>query len=487
MLKLFLFLASRIFLVFSQGGGDGNGGDRKGEEGGGGNDYTCDRCCAPSDPISILTLTIYLPVLVCSIILLPLIGFLMKKFEYSFFCLKRISKKYCFKNEFPEFSMYHGFYHQFGKWIYMPSISLNFNKNEVFGSGFDMIGKYEIKGEIKTNSKIQVINNNDESIDAEQKNDCWLCIWKKKYEFEDNSNFLIPRQNFDHAITLTLLASQIPNSNKPGFLGKYFVPFNKTEGVWYILPVEIKCDPETFLKPKYSKRLLLVYFALGFFNIVNLILWLKNYLAYDYSYNNYQNLVVGFQWHGILSFFGVVFILKNGKIFKNVLSQKVFTFSFYLVAYICCLLVIMISFGIIDMISGDFFLNNQSYERKNADWASISDIMEQCKLPKKDCAIIWFEEYSKQDSTCKNFYKSICFFFDPHENTCENTKERIAYFLLMSSTFNLIILILWISLIIFYYCVQRNLAFVLKNTIISLNDNKNLDDQDSHFLRGLIT
>ena len=410
----------------------------------------------------------------------------MKKLEYSMFCLKRISKKCYFKEKFPEFSMYHGFYHQFGKWAYMPSISLNFNENEVFGSGVDLIGKYEIKGEINTGNKINYVIN-DENINEIKPNDWSLCIWTKKYELDQN-NFLIPRQNFEHPVTLTLFASKIPNSNKPGFLGKYFVPLNKTEGVWYILPSEIECDPEIFLNSGYSKRLLLVYFALAIFNLTNLILWLKSYLAYDYSYNSYQSLVVGFQWHGILSFLGVVFILKNGKIFRNVLNQKVFKLSLYFLVYICFVLVIIMAFGIIDMMSGDFFLNYKLYERKNANWPSIPGIMDQCKFSEKGCAIVWYEQYSKQDSTCINSYKFICYTFDFEQDiSCEKMKIRIANFLLMSSTFNLIIFSLWILLIILYYCLQRNLAYVIRKKIIDMNDNKNLDGEDSHFLRGLIT
>ena len=343
----------------------------------------------------------------------------------------------------------------------MPSINLNFTQNKIIGDGVDPAGKYEISGLIKGYNQ----ENNKQNIKMTN-NKSFFCTWMKKYEIHEN--------NFGNTFRLTLLASKIPNSNLPGFLGKYSEPLKKTEGIWYILPKFIECEPKNFLKLKYSKRLLVVFFTLGIFNFVNLILWLINICTFDYSYNHYANYVVGYQWHGILSFLAVIYIYKNRNILKTNFDRSIDNMVFKIKSYVFCIIVITMAFGIIDMISGDFLLNN-----RNEKWS------ENCGLMRKACSVVWSANYL--DCPPPGLKKYICFTFESEMNeNCETKKFNLATNLLLSSIFSLVILGLWILLISIYFWVQRNEAFVLRKSFYHLNNGKKLNDQNREALIALI-
>lgn len=421
---------------------------------GGNKGDSCSNCCQPSDPGSNLALAIYTPVIVVTCIILPIIALIIWKFFTSKSSIKSFSEVFPFKGQYPEVANYQGYFYLLNEWKTLPEIQLSFSLEEIKGMGADSIGSYEWKANLK---QIPI-------------------SFSKKYlpknENESHPNIVdsSSKENLPYEAETSLLSSHFPKTSKPAFIGKYFIKNIKKSGLCFFIPSECKLNPQEFFTPTYLKESRFFWFILLIINSALMIYWFITLGIYDHQFSGYADLVVGFQWQGIFSLFGLFLVLISRRSFFYSIPEIGSRIIRNLVLlYIFCLLGVILAFGMMDLMGANFLIDFPIYPR-NFDFSSSDSLKNNSCFSGNNykCAAIWAGLYEKRDETCLNKYKYVCYTFDSKEDSCDTMKSNISNYLITSSILSLGLFFFWMIFFMGNLYRNCNVWGVAKNKIKEL-------------------
>lgn len=312
---------------------------------------SCSRCCSPTDPSSALTASVYAPLTLFFAIFIFIFWLYLKcrrrsaSFQNTFPILLDTSLK------FPDTGVYHGYVQQHSTWTKLDHITIAFANGKIYGSGVDYIGQYEWSG------------------------DCSFApiLLIKSYKIGTGS----PQENFGQEVKMQLWPITLNESDDPAFYGNFYIQMNKRSGAWFITPKKLPCDIKSFFPVVYSRWKIFSFLLLIIMTGISIIYWIILSISIDFTCDLYEKGIIASQIEGAISAFAIIFTLIFNRRFKLAIyevkksSHKVVWIFFY-----CCVSLLSITFGAMNMITADFLQNYELFEST-------------CDSNKFECSVIW--------------------------------------------------------------------------------------------------
>jgi hypothetical protein len=108
------------------------------------------------------------------------------------------------------------------------------------------------------------------------------------------------------------------------------------------------------------------------------------------------------------------------------------------------MVVLCMTFALIDMISADFVVSQTLSSTLNAAGMGISG---ECHFSDFGCSVYWIGPYTLQDFSCLGSYSSLCISFGGIGANCVNHKDDLYNYLFANSILSFIIMVLWEAII----------------------------------------